>query len=127
VLFGLGLSFRLREQLPFAGPHVLVSVVCFDLGVEAAQFAVVVALALGAARLMRNSAATRVVLVLLSALVVHIAWHTMIDRASAFGDRGWPAPDVQSLVIAARWIAGTGLAIVGARYLARRLEERALT
>ena len=120
-----GLLYRLRDQLPFAGPHVLVSVLSFDAGVEVAQLLVVVALAVAASRLMPTATTGRIGMVLLSAVIVHIAWHATIDRALALRDAGGLPPDGLSLLILARWVAGVGLAIGAAKYLVRRLDARA--
>jgi len=127
LLLGFEWSYRLREQLPFAGPHVLLSIASFNVGVEAAQLAIVVGLAAAASRIVPAALAGRAGLVLLSALVVHVAWHSMVERASALWDGGWPPLDPQSLIIVARWIAGVALAIGAARYVIRRAGARPAT
>ena len=127
VLLGFAWSYRLRGQLPFAGPHVLLSIFSFNAGVEVAQLAIVAGLAAGASRIVPAVLAGRAGLVLLSAIVVHVAWHSTVERTSALWDAGWPALDPQSLVIVARWIAGVALAILAARYLARRAGARPAT
>ena len=124
VLFGFGLSYLLRQRLPFAGPHVLVSVVSFNAGIQVVQLLVAAAVTAGAARLMPDGTTRRAGNLLLSAVIVHTGWHWAAQRASPLWQAGWPQLDAPSLHIAARWIAGVGLAIVAGKYLARRLETR---
>jgi hypothetical protein len=124
ALFGFAFSYQLRELLPLAGQHVLVSVLSFDAGIEVAQLVVVAGLAAGVPRLMSNALASRAGLVLLSVITVHIAWHSMLDRATALREAGAPLPDGESVIIVARWIAGIVLGIGAAKYVVRRLEGR---
>lgn len=83
LVHGFGFSFALRENLQFAGSHLLSSLLSFNLGVEIGQVLVLLALIPALALLFRYVVAERMGTIIVSALVAHTAWHWMIDR----GDR----------------------------------------
>jgi hypothetical protein len=80
--FALGISFAELRQ--FAGAHVPVAVVSFNL---AAVLAVVAAAALAwaAMRLIARVLGARLGVVVMSAILGHQAWHWMLDRSHQFG------------------------------------------
>jgi hypothetical protein len=80
LVHGFGFSFALRESLQFAGDHLLASLVAFNLGVEFGQLAVLLVLVPAIGLLFRHVVDQRIGIVILSALVTHIAWHWMLER-----------------------------------------------
>jgi hypothetical protein len=81
LVHGFGFSFALRETLQFAGPHLLMSLVSFNVGVELGQLTVLVVL-IPALGLLFRVVPERIGAVLLSALVAHTGWHWMSERAT---------------------------------------------
>ena len=124
MVHGFGFSYGLKENLQFAGRHLLVSLLSFNVGIELGQIAVLIAIVPALALLRRHLARReRVFAVLLSALVAHTAWHWMLERGEVLWKVDWPALDAGGAVTAARWLAGALLA-AGAVELARRRLER---
>ena len=82
LVHGFGFSFALRETLQFAGPHLLMSLLSFNIGVELGQLMVLVVL-IPALGLLFRIVPERIGAVLLSALVAHTGWHWMSERATA--------------------------------------------
>ena len=80
LIHGFGFSFALKETMQFAGNHLLASLLAFNLGVELGQLAVLAALLPLLALLFRYVVAERIGVIVISALVVHTAWHWMLDR-----------------------------------------------
>jgi hypothetical protein len=104
LVHGFGFSFALRETLQFAGSHMLVSLLAFNVGVELGQL-----LALGLAVpalgfLFRFVVAERIGIIVLSALVAHTSWHWMIERAERLRQFQRPAFDAAFLAAAMRWL-----------------------
>lgn len=94
LIHGFGFSFVLRESMQFAGSHLLTSLLAFNLGVELGQLLVLVIMIPVLDTLFRFVVAERMGTIILSALVLHTAWHWMIER----GERllqyriDWPGP-----------------------------------
>lgn len=93
---GFGFSFVLRESLQFAGSHLTMSLLTFNLGVELGQLLI---LALGIPILnavFRYVVAERLGTILVSALVAHTAWHWLMERAAILRQYQlqWPAMDL---------------------------------
>ncbi len=106
LVHGFGFSFALRETLQFAGSHLLTSLVAFNIGVELGQL-LVLALAVPAFGLLfRFVVAERVGTIIVSALVVHTAWHWLGERADQLRRHRfeWPAFDLLLLVGLMRWL-----------------------
>lgn len=102
--FALGISFAGLRQ--FAGSHVLVAVLSFDV---AALLAVAAAAALAWAgmRLLARVLGARLGVVVVSAIVGHQAWHWMLDRGHHFGhelEHAGHAGLRTALVVAALWL-----------------------
>jgi hypothetical protein len=120
LVHGFGFSYGLKENLQFAGRHLLVSLFSFNVGIEIGQI-LVLAVMLPALALARRYALTgRTGIVILSALVAHTGWHWMIDRGDVLWKTDWPPFDAQALTTLARWVAGLLLAGAAVRLLARR-------
>jgi hypothetical protein len=80
LVHGFGFSFALRENLQFAGSHLLTSLLSFNLGVELGQLLVLSLLVPALSLCFRFLVAERTGTIILSALVAHTAWHWMTER-----------------------------------------------
>jgi hypothetical protein len=95
LVHGFAFSFALRESMQFAGAHLAMSLLSFNVGVELGQL-VVLALAIPVlALLFKHVVVERMGTLILSALVAHTAWHWMLDRGAALREYRfqWPAMD----------------------------------
>jgi hypothetical protein len=127
LVHGFGFSFALRETLQFAGSHLLVSLLAFNVGVELGQLLALAVMVPAIALLFRSGLGARMGTIILSAFVAHSGWHWMTERIDRLRQFGWPALDAPLLASAMR-VAMVVLAIAGALWLARGIatrEERA--
>ncbi len=104
LIHGFGFSFALRETMQFAGSHLLVSLVSFNVGVELGQLLVLGLLIPVLEVLFRFVVAERIGTIILSALVAHTGWHWMTERAGQLGQFRWPALNAALLAAAMRWL-----------------------
>ena len=119
LVHGFGFSYGLKENLQFAGSHLLVSLLSFNVGIELGQIAAL-GVALPAIALLRRLVrARRAVEIAASALVAHTAWHWLVERGTVLWKMDWPALDAAALAILARW-ALIALLVWGAVRLWRR-------
>jgi len=130
LVHGFGFSFALRQNLQFAGSHLLTSLLSFNVGVELGQLLVLVLMIPVLAILFRFVVAERIGTIILSALVAHTGWHWMIDRGERLARFGWPAISTTQLVNVMRWLivililAGLGWLAFVVRCWAQRGPER---
>jgi hypothetical protein len=125
LVHGFGFSFALRQELQYAGDHLLVSLLAFNVGVELGQ---VLVLAVGLpvlALLARNVTVARFVPIVLSVLIGHTAWHWTVERAGELWTVPWPEPDTASLLVAAR-VAGVTVVVGAIVWAASRRARRAV-
>ncbi len=122
LVHGFGFSYGLAQNLQFAGSHLLVSLLSFNIGIEIGQILVLLVTLPALALLFRYALTGRVGVVILSAAVAHTGWHWMTERADVLWKVQWPALDAASLTVLARWGAGILLAIVAVRLVARWAE-----
>ena len=73
LVYGFGFSFALRQNLQFAGEHLLTSLLSFNVGVELGQLLVLVLLVPLLRVLFRHAAVERLGTIILSLLVGHTA------------------------------------------------------
>lgn len=104
LVHGFGFSFALRETLQFAGSHLLVSLVSFNVGVELGQLLVLALLIPMLEVLFRFVVAERIGTIILSALVAHTGWHWMTERAGQLRQFRWPVFNAALLAAAMRWL-----------------------
>ena len=106
LVHGFGFSFLLRDSLQFAGSHLALSLVSFNVGVELGQLAVLLVLVPALVWLFRRVVTERIGTILLSALVAHTAWHWMTSRGSALLEYEfrWPTFDALLLASVMRWL-----------------------
>jgi len=130
LVHGFGFSFALRQNLQFAGSHLLTSLLSFNVGVELGQLLVLLLLIPVLAILFRFVVAERIGTIILSALVAHTGWHWMIDRGERLRQFGWPAISSAQLANVMRWLivililAGLVWIAFAVRYWAQRGPER---
>ena len=120
LVHGFGFSYGLKENLQFAGHHLFVALLSFNIGIEIGQIAVLVVLLPALALLRRSVLAGRTGVIILSALVAHTGWHWMIERGEILWKTGLPPLDGASLATLSRWVAGLLIAFALVRILARR-------
>ncbi len=82
LVHGFGFSFALQESLQFAGGQLLASLAAFNVGVELGQLLVLAVAVPALALVVARVSNVRVVVVVLSALVAHSAWHWMTERGA---------------------------------------------
>ena len=104
LVHGFAFSFALREQLQFAGDHLLTSLLSFNLGVELGQLLVLVVLIPLLGLLFRYVVAERIGIIILSVLIGHTGWHWMLERAERLAQFPWPAFDAATMASAMRWL-----------------------
>ena len=106
LVHGFGFSFALRERLQFAGSHLLTSLLAFNVGVEIGQILVLAIAVPALALLFRYGMAERMGTIIMSALIVHTAWHWFIDRGDALLQYQFqmPAFDTFFLLALVRWL-----------------------
>lgn len=128
LVHGFGFSFALRENLQFAGPHLLTSLLSFNVGVELGQLLVLAVMVPLLQLLFRHVVAERLGTIILSVLVGHTAWHWMLERLDTLGRFPPPVIDAAALAGAMRWLMAL-LALAGIAWLfadvLRRQRKRA--
>lgn len=106
LVHGFGFSFALRQTLQFAGSHLLLSLVSFNVGVELGQLLVLAALIPALRLLFRYVVEPRMGTIILSAFIAHTGWHWMLDRAAVLRQYRfeWPTMNWGVLATAAEWV-----------------------
>lgn len=126
LVHGFGFSFALRESLQFAGAHLLTSLVAFNVGVELGQLLVLLMLIPPLRLLCRVAMSERVATIVASALVAHVAWHWMVERALVLAQFHvqWPALDAALAEKVVTWLlllaAAAGMMWLGAKFMPPR-------
>lgn len=114
LVHGFGFSFALRQSMQFAGAHLALSLVSFNVGVELGQL-LVLALAVPALNwLFTRVVAERMGTIILSALVAHTAWHWMLDRGAVLARYRIEAPELSASLLASAMRGLMLLLIAGA-------------
>ena len=90
LIHGFGFSFALQNTLQFAGEHLAMSLLSFNLGVEAGQLMIIAILIPIINLLFRYVISERLGTILISVFVGHTAWHWMLERYAV-----WRAYDVR--------------------------------
>jgi hypothetical protein len=121
LVHGFGFAYGLQENFQFAGTHLLVSLLAFNVGIEIGQVLVLVIMLPALAVVRRYVLPGRVGMIILSAIVADTGWHWMIDRADVLWKTPWPRPGVAGLAILALWVAGILLAAGAISAIAKRL------
>lgn len=101
LVHGFGFSFLLQEQLQFAGDHLLLSLLGFNLGIELGQL-VFIGVAVPLLVLVWQKLDARLTAIVISALVAHSAWHWMTERWQELVKQPWPEVN---LIQVSLWLA----------------------
>lgn len=127
LVHGFGFSYGLKQELQFAGTHLLVSLLAFNIGIEIGQIVVLMVMLPVLALVRRFVLPGRVGAIILAALVAHTGWHWMTERWDALVRVPWPSPDAPSVALLLAWLAGLALAagLVVAVVSRLRLEAQA--
>jgi hypothetical protein len=106
LVHGFGFSFALRESMQFAGSHLAMSLVSFNVGVELGQLFVLAMAVPLLGLIFKHVVAERMGTIILSAFVAHTAWHWMLDRGAVLREYRiqLPALDAATAVAAVRWL-----------------------
>ena len=127
LVHGFGFSFALRDQLQFAGSHLLASLLAFNVGVEIAQLVVIVGAATAVTLAFRRLSSPRVAAIVVSALAAHTGWDWLLERGAVWWQYPWPLPSAEALTAMAIWVSIVFAAAAGAwgvrRVLARSAEN----
>jgi HupE / UreJ protein len=123
LVHGFGFSFALKQDLQFAGSHLLLSLLAFNVGVELGQILFLLVALPVLAVVFQRVLLERLGTVILSALLAHTGWHWMIDGIEALRQVQWPALDATSAPALARW--SLGLLLLGGAlwFIVRRRRE----
>lgn len=124
LVHGFGFSFALREELQFAGQHLLTSLLAFNLGVEIAQLAVIVTAAAIVTLVFRRLASPRVAAIVVSALAAHTGWDWLLERGAVWWQYPWPLPSADTVMTVSIWLALVVVAAAGAWVVRRAVDRR---
>jgi len=102
LVHGFGFSFALRESLQFAGNHLMTALFGFNLGVEIGQITVLLVLIPALDFIFRYMIREWLGVIIMSALIAHVAWHWMIERAEQLAKFPFPKIDAAFLASALR-------------------------
>jgi hypothetical protein len=95
LVHGFGFSFALRETLQFAGSHLLLSLLSFNVGVEIGQLFVLSIAVPALALLFRRAVPERGGVIVLSAMIAHLGWDWVVDRWDRLSRIDW-SPSIQA-------------------------------
>ena len=123
IVHGFGFSFALRESLQFAGDHLITALFGFNLGVEIGQIAVLLVLIPALDLLFKYVVAERLGVIILSALIAHIAWHWMIERGEQLAKFPFPRIDAAFLASAMRGLMAALFLALGVSVCKQLAEE----
>jgi hypothetical protein len=118
LVHGFGFSFALQETLQFAGSHLVASLFAFNIGVELGQLLVLVLVLPILSLLFRFVIEERIGVVIASALVLHTAWHWLMDRASALRQYDWSITNPGGLATLLRMLMVV-VAVIGVAWIVR--------
>jgi hypothetical protein len=91
--------------MQFAGDHLAVSLVGFNLGIELGQILVLLAV-VPVLRFLAGKFRPDVLRIVLSVLIAHAAWHWSVERWEVFSAYSipWPAMDAAFAADLMRWL-----------------------
>jgi hypothetical protein len=122
LVHGFGFSYGLREELQFAGSHLLVSLFAFNVGIELGQL-LVLALMLPLLALVRRYVLPgRTGTIILCAILAQVGWQWMSARWDALAKAPWPEVDAGGIAVLLFWLAGIALAGAAVTWLVSRLQ-----
>lgn len=106
LVHGFGFSFALSESLQFAGTHLLMSLLSFNIGVEFGQLFVLAITVPVLGLLFRKWLPEVGGVIVLSAVLAHTGWHWMVERGGALMQYDFTAPAMTAAFAATalRWV-----------------------
>jgi hypothetical protein len=118
LVHGFGFSFMLQNQFQFAGDHLLLSLLAFNVGIELGQLAFIgVAIPLLVLLFEKTRLSERLITAVISVFVAHTAWHWLAERWDVLAKVEWPKVDAAALAL---WIVLAGaLAVLAWAMLGR--------
>ncbi|MCG8468816.1 MAG: HupE/UreJ family protein, partial [Gemmatimonadetes bacterium] len=122
LVHGFGFSFALSESLQFAGAHLLMSLVSFNIGVELGQLFVLVIAVPILAFLFKRWLPEVMGVIAISAFLAHTGWHWFLDRGGELLQYDLRFPGTSSATTV-RWLL-LALIIAGALWGLRALHRR---
>jgi hypothetical protein len=102
IVHGFGFSFALRELLQFAGDHLIIARLGFNIGMEAGEIAALFLLVSALGLLFRLVVPERLGIIIVSALAARTAWQWMFEGWEALAKFPHPRPDAAFLAGAMR-------------------------
>jgi hypothetical protein len=124
LVHGFGFADILSERLQFAGSNLLAALLSFNVGIEIGQIAVLCVFVPALALLLRGPMSGRMGIIVLSAVVAHVAWHWMVDRAEVLWATPWPLPTAAGLTALAQWVVVLVVVVLAANLLTQRLDGK---
>ena len=110
LVHGFGFSFMLKNQLQFAGDHLLLSLLAFNIGIELGQLLfIAVAIPLLVLLFARAPLGERLITAVISAFVAHTAWHWLVERWDTLAKVGWPQIEAATLALSILLAAALGM------------------
>jgi hypothetical protein len=103
LVHGFAFAFDLRQSLQFAGDHLLLSLVSFNVGVEVGQILVLLLLVPLLNALFRL-VPERIGTIIASAFIAHTAWHWLLERGEKLSLFPVPTLDAAALASLTRWV-----------------------
>jgi hypothetical protein len=110
LVHGFGFSYGLREDLQFAGTHLMVSLFAFNVGIEIGQVLVLIVMLPMLALVQKYLLPGRVGTIILAALAAHVGWHWLAERWEVLAKVRWPSLGAADLVVLLIWLAGLSMA-----------------
>jgi hypothetical protein len=124
LVHGFGFASQLTDVLQLAGPHLVTSLLFFNLGIEIGQVAVLLLVVPLLRLLMREARRARYTLLLVSAFAGHEAWHWLVERAGDIDPATLPGPDAALVFQAVVWLATLAFVLVLVWLVVGALGER---
>ncbi len=112
LVHGFGFATALRDQLQFAGSHLLTSLAAFNVGVELAQLAVLAVSVPILRWVFARAVPERMGVIIASAFITHEAWHWLLERASTLRTYRLTPPVFDALFVADVLRGAMGVLIV---------------
>ena len=112
LVHGFGFSTALRDQLQFAGAHLLTSLAAFNVGVELAQLAVLAVSVPVLRWVFARAVPERLGVIIASAFITHEAWHWLLERAATLRAYRFTPPVLDALFVADALRGAMGVLIV---------------
>lgn len=94
---GFAFSQGLKDELQFAGSHLLTALFAFNVGIEMGQVIALAVMLPLLAFVTRHVLPGRVGSIILAALIAHTGWHWMTDRWDALAKARLPSLDLASV------------------------------